>query len=55
MLISPREHAHAAFDRAFLGAALERHDGNISRTAQALGLHRQSLQKLLKKAGLGAE
>jgi two-component system, NtrC family, response regulator HydG len=40
------------FDRAFLGAALERHGGNISRTARELGLHRQSLQKLLKKAGL---
>jgi two-component system, NtrC family, response regulator HydG len=50
-----REHARAAFDRAFLGAALERHGGNISRTAEALGPHRQSLQKLLKKVGLRAE
>jgi len=47
-----RERARAAFDRAFLGAALERHGGNVTRTARALGLHRQSLQKLLKKAGL---
>jgi DNA-binding NtrC family response regulator len=47
-----RERARLAFDRAFLGAALERHGGNITRTAEALGLHRQSLQRLLRKAGL---
>jgi DNA-binding NtrC family response regulator len=47
-----QQRARDAFDRAFLGAALERHGGNISRTAEALGLHRQSLQKLLRKAGL---
>jgi DNA-binding NtrC family response regulator len=46
------ERARAAFDRAFLGAALERHGGNITRTAETLGLHRQSLQKLMKKVGL---
>lgn len=47
-----RERARRAFDRAFLSAALERHDGNITRTAESLGLHRQSLQRLLKQAGL---
>ena len=46
------ERARLEFDRAFLGAAIERHDGNITRAAEALGLHRQSLQKLLKKAGI---
>ncbi|MCA0375817.1 MAG: sigma-54 dependent transcriptional regulator [Gemmatimonadetes bacterium] len=40
------------FDRAYLGAALARHDGNIARTARALGLHRQSLQKLLVRRAL---
>ena len=49
------ERARHAFDRAFLGAALERHDGNVTRAAEALGLHRQSLQKLLKKAGIRRE
>lgn len=44
-----REHALREFDRAYLGAALARHDGNIARTARALGLHRQSLQKLLAR------
>lgn len=46
------ERARLAFDRTFLGATLERHEGNITRAAEALGLHRQSLQKLLKKAGV---
>lgn len=49
---SARRRARMAFDRAFLGAALERHDGNVTRTAEALGMHRQSLQKLLKRAGV---
>ncbi|MEX2283613.1 MAG: helix-turn-helix domain-containing protein [Gemmatimonadota bacterium] len=44
-----RTRALDAFDRAFLAAALERHDGNVSATARALGLHRQSLQKLLRR------
>ncbi|GAB1343269.1 sigma-54 interaction domain-containing protein [Gemmatimonas sp.] len=44
-----REHALREFDRAYLGAALARHEGNIARTARALGLHRQSLQKLLAR------
>ncbi|HUF50912.1 MAG TPA: sigma-54 dependent transcriptional regulator [Longimicrobiales bacterium] len=43
-----RERVLDAFDRAFLSAALERHGGNVSATARALGLHRQSLQKLLR-------
>jgi two-component system, NtrC family, response regulator HydG len=38
-----------AFDRSFLAAALERHGGNVSATARALGLHRQSLQKLMRR------
>ena len=44
-----RERAMEAFDRAYLQAALERHGGNVSAAARALGLHRQSLQKLLKR------
>ena len=44
-----RTRALDAFDRAFLAAALERHGGNVSATARALGLHRQSLQKLLRR------
>lgn len=40
------------FDRQFLGAALARHSGNIARTARALGLHRQSLQKLMARRNI---
>ena len=47
-----RERAVDAFERAFLTAALERHGGNLSAAARALGLHRQSLQKKLKQLGL---
>ena len=47
--IEARDRAMAAFERAYLSAALERHGGNVSATARALGLHRQSLQKMLKR------
>jgi two-component system, NtrC family, response regulator HydG len=47
-----RTRALESFDRAFLGACLERHGGNISAAARALGLHRQSLQKMLRRLGL---
>ncbi|MEN9509669.1 MAG: hypothetical protein RLZZ621_2232 [Gemmatimonadota bacterium] len=50
--VEAREKALREFDRAFLGAALARHNGNIARTARALGLHRQSLQKLLARRDL---
>ena len=49
-----RERALHDFDRYFLSAALKRHDGNIARTARSLGIHRQSLQKLMTKRGLKA-
>jgi DNA-binding NtrC family response regulator len=41
-----------AFERAYLSAALERHGGNVSRTAEAIGMVRQSLQQKLKELGL---
>jgi DNA-binding NtrC family response regulator len=47
-----RARAMEAWERGFLAAALERHGGNVSRTAQALGIHRQSLQKRLRQIGL---
>jgi len=50
--VEARRRAIDAFDRAFLVAALERHGGNLSAAARALGVHRQSLQKLLARAGL---
>jgi DNA-binding NtrC family response regulator len=47
--LESRRRAVAAFDRSFLAAAFERHERNVSRTALALGLHRQTLQKLLTR------
>jgi ActR/RegA family two-component response regulator len=44
-----------AWERRFLEAALERHGGNVSATARALALHRQSLQKRLRALGLTRE
>jgi DNA-binding NtrC family response regulator len=50
-----RERALDAFDRVYLQAALERHGGNVSATARALDMHRQSLQKKLRQLGLARE
>lgn len=47
-----RRRATEAWERRFLRAALQRNDGNISATARALGLHRQSLQKRLRSLGV---
>jgi DNA-binding NtrC family response regulator len=41
-----------AFERAMLGAALHRANGNISEAARQLGLHRQSLQQKLDQLGI---
>jgi DNA-binding NtrC family response regulator len=49
-----RERAVEAFERSFLAAALERHAGNVSATARSLGLHRQSLQKILRRLDITA-
>ena len=43
------------FERRFLTAALERHGGNISQTADAIGMVRQSLQQKMKELGLRAD
>ena len=41
-----------AFERNLLGAALERHAGNLSQAAQALGLAKTTLFDKVKKYGL---
>ncbi len=50
--VEARERALREFDRLFLSAALARNGGNIARTARSVGLHRQSLQKLLARRDL---
>ena len=47
-----RDSALDGFERSFLAAALARHGGNVSETARSLGLHRQSLQKMLRRLDL---
>ncbi len=43
------------FERKFLLEALRRHGGNISRTAEAVGMVRQSLQQKIRELGLRSE
>ncbi len=38
-----------AFERDFVSRKLEENNGNISKTAEALGMHRQSLQQKIKE------
>jgi len=40
------------FDRRFMTALLEHHDGNISAAARATGVDRMSIYKLLQRLGL---
>ena len=47
-----REEAVRGFAKSYLEAALKRHGGNISEAARSLGLHRQSLQRTLKRLGI---
>jgi DNA-binding NtrC family response regulator len=43
------------FERSFLLQALRRNDGNISRTAESIGMVRQSLQQKIRELGLRSE
>jgi DNA-binding NtrC family response regulator len=43
------------FERDFLLAALRSHDGNISRTAESIGMVRQSLQQKIRELDLRSE
>jgi DNA-binding NtrC family response regulator len=40
------------FERTFLTDALRQHGGNVSRTAEAIGMVRQSLQQKIRELGL---
>lgn len=47
--------ARRQFEIAFIKGKLREHDGNITKTAVAIGLHRQSLQEKLRELGIQAE
>jgi DNA-binding NtrC family response regulator len=44
----------AAFEREYIGQVLKRCEGNISRAARESGLHRKSIERLVKKYGFDA-
>ena len=46
------EEAKNAFEREYLTSILEDHAGNLSRAAEAMGIHRQTLQYKLKQLGI---
>lgn len=48
----PLRMARERFDRRYVTSTLERHDGNRTRTATALGISRQALLKMVKRLGL---
>jgi DNA-binding NtrC family response regulator len=50
-----KRQAVEAFERAYLSRALREHGGNVSRTAEAVGMVRQSLQQKLRELGLKAQ
>ena len=43
------------FERQYLSEALREHEGNVSRTASAIGMVRQSLQQKIRELGLKAD
>jgi DNA-binding NtrC family response regulator len=47
-----KQHVVEAFERDFINRALRRHQGNITRTAEEMGLHRQQLQQKIRELGL---
>jgi DNA-binding NtrC family response regulator len=50
-----KREAVARFERAYLLRALREHGGNVSRTAAAIGMVRQSLQQKIRELGLRDE
>jgi len=49
-----KEHLLENFEKEYLNQVLRRCDGNISRAARESGLHRKSIERLVKKYGLDA-
>ncbi len=48
----PISAAKELFEKQYLVELLKRHDSNVTEAAQAAGIHRQSLHRLLRKHGL---
>jgi DNA-binding NtrC family response regulator len=54
LAISDYRAAKRQFEIAYVKAKLREHGGNITRTAAAIGIHRQSLQEKLRELGIQA-
>jgi two-component system nitrogen regulation response regulator NtrX len=52
LTIGPLFDARDAWERGYITAALAAHDGNISRTADTLGLERSNLYKKMRALGI---
>src|SRR5688572_2588339 len=50
--VGPLFEARDAWERSYILAALDTHEGNISRTADALGLERSNLYKKMRSLGI---
>jgi DNA-binding NtrC family response regulator len=55
LAIDDYREAKRQFEIAYVKAKLREHGGNITRTAAAIGIHRQSLQEKLRELGIQAE
>jgi DNA-binding NtrC family response regulator len=55
LAINDYREARRQFEIAFIKGKLREYGGNITRTAAAVGLHRQSLQEKLRELGIRAE
>jgi DNA-binding NtrC family response regulator len=47
-----KERTLERLEREFLESSLETHGGNVTRAAQALGIHRSTLQRLMRRLKL---
>ena len=48
----PLQQARSEFERQYLLAALREHQGNLSRSADALGIHRNTLRNRMSALGI---
>ena len=55
MAALPLREAREAFEREYLMTQINRFGGNISRTAQFVGMERSALHRKLKSLGIGAK
>jgi DNA-binding NtrC family response regulator len=52
LLALPYKEAKRKFETDYIAARLQENNGNVSRTAVQIGLHRQSLQQKLRELGI---